>query len=178
MFALGGYQGCATGACGAAAPAPMPLVAAAAPCQENRAYQYNMPAAYNCNADSATRCSQQLYDNNNHIYVTQPVINDRNHHVNHLNRTLIRDNNYHHYRVNNLYRDNVINRYYNQVFRVQRNFADYSSSQGVIQGTCTSTPPVNTYHVLPGCNQAAPIAAAPAPLALAGPAPCGGAAWF
>lgn len=163
--------------CGAPGPAPC---GAPAPCAENRSFQYNLPPRVQCNADCSNRYSQQLVDNNNHIFVTQPVINERNHHVNYLNRTLIRDNNFHHYRVNNLYRDNVINRHYNQVFRTTRNFCDYSCTQGVIQGTCTSTPPVNTFHTLPSCGPCgapspcggpAPIAAAP--IAVAGPAPCG-----
>ena len=172
-FAAAGPSPCGGAPCGAAP------VAVAPPCQENRAFQYNLPPRVTCNADCANRYSQQLYDNNNHIFVTQPVINERNHHVNHLNRTLIRDNNFHHYRQHNLFRDNVINRFYNQVYRQQRNFADYSCSQSVVQGTVTSTPPVNTYHVLPGVSAPcavpapapAPILAAPAPVLAAGPAP-------
>lgn len=173
----------------AAGPGCAPCAIAAPPMAlpgQNQQFAYNLPPQFRAAADCQTRVSQQLQDNNNHIFVTQPVINERNHHVNHLQRTLIRDNNFHHYRVNNLFRDNVINHHYNQVFRQQRHFCDYSCSQAVVKGTCTATPPVNTYHVLPEaapCAAPAPLAlAAPAPLALAGPGPAcgscaGGPAW-
>jgi hypothetical protein len=132
-----------------------------------------MPPQFTNYQDCCNRYSQQLFDNNNHVYVTQPVINERNHLVNYLNRTLIRDNNYHHYRVNHLYRDNVINRYYNQVFRTQRHFCDYSCSQACVPGVVTATPPVNTYHVMP-CADLPPPAPAPAaaPVVPALPGPC------
>lgn len=132
---------------------------------------YTMPAQYRYMADCSSRYMNQLYHNNNHIYFTQPIINDRNHLVNHLNRTIIRDNNYHHYRVTNMYKQNVINRYYNQIYRMQRHFCDYSCTQSIEPGTCTSTEPVNVY--LDSCLAQTPaLAVQPSAVpALPAPAP-------
>ena len=103
-----------------------------------QAYQYTNAPVYTSTADCSSRYSQQLVDNRTDIYINQPIINNRDHHINHVNSQLIRDNNFYHYHTQNLFRDNVINHYQNRVFRQQNNFADYSCSYGVLPGSISN----------------------------------------
>lgn len=103
----------------------------------NQAYQYTNAPLATQTADCQAKYTAQVVDNRNDIYINQPIINDRNHYINNINRQLIRDNNYYHYQKQDLYRDNTINRYFNQVYRKTQNFASCSSSCGVIPGSST-----------------------------------------
>ena len=89
-------------------------------------------------ATQQARYSQQIIDNRTDITVNQPIINNRDHYINNINTQIIRDNNFYHYNQQNLYRDNIINTYQNQVFRQQNNFADYSQSFGQLPGTVSN----------------------------------------
>lgn len=97
----------------------------------------NQPIVKN-QVDCCNKFNQQVVANRNDIYVNQPIINNRDHYVNNINRQTIRDCNYYHINYQNLYRDNVINRNYNQVVRQQQNFCDFSCSTCQLPGTVTN----------------------------------------
>ena len=104
----------------------------------SQAYQQNLAPLQTQSADSQNVYSQQIQDNRRDIYINQPIINDRNHYINNINRQLIRDNNFYHYQQQNLYRDNYINTYQNQVYRQTNNYASYSCSTGLLAGSVSN----------------------------------------
>ena len=106
---------------------------AVAGCQ--RACQYAYPPIVNATADCAYRYSNQLVDNRADVYVTQPIINNRDHHIHHVNTVNVRDNAFYHYHQQNMVRDNCINHFYNRVVRQENNFVDYSASCCTLPGT-------------------------------------------
>ena len=135
----------------AAAAAPCPLALAGA----RQAAHYQNPPVLNSFADCQNRYSQQLVDNRTDILINQPIINNRDHHVNNINTQLIRDNNFYHYHQQNLFRDNLINHFHNQVLRQQNNFSDYSCSSGILPGTVTNINHGTSFHHLGVTCQAA-----------------------
>ena len=100
------------------------------------AFQYQNAPLYKCTNDSSNVVSQQVVDNRNDIYIDQPVLNDRFHFNNHVNRQLISDNNYWHYDLKMIYRDNYIHHNQNQFVRQQFNYADISYESSVMPGAC------------------------------------------
>jgi hypothetical protein len=109
---------------------------------------YQQPPLLNASADCQSRFSQQLVDNRTDIFVNQPIINNRDHHINNINTQIIRDNNFYHYHQQHLFRDNVINHFSNRVLRQQNSFADYSCSSGVLPGSVTNINHGTSFHHL------------------------------